>query len=116
MGCGVGHRFGSDPVLLRLWHRPAAVALIRPLAWGLPYAASVAIKEKKINYYILNHIYIYNFFYLFFLLMATPMAYGYSQARGRIRATAASLHHSHSNKGSEPQLQPTPQVMATPDP
>ena len=27
-GCGVGHRNGSDPVLLWVWHRPAAAALI----------------------------------------------------------------------------------------
>ena len=26
MSCGVGHRHGSDPMLLRLWHRAAAVA------------------------------------------------------------------------------------------
>ena len=32
------------------------------------------------------------------------MAYGGSQARG--------LHHSHSNKGSELHLQPTPQFIA----
>jgi len=30
------------------------------------------------------------------------MAYGGSQARGLIRATAAGLCHSHSNAGSEP--------------
>ena len=47
---------------------------------------------------------------------ATPMAYGGSQAQGLIRALAAGLHHSHSNKGSELRLQPTPQLMATPDP
>ena len=29
-----------------LWWRPAAVAQNRPLAWELPYAASVAIKSK----------------------------------------------------------------------
>ena len=29
--------------------------------------------------------------------MATPAAYGSSQARGRIRAPAAGLHHSHGN-------------------
>ena len=29
-------RGGSDPMLLRLWCRLAAVALIQPLAWGLP--------------------------------------------------------------------------------
>ena len=42
--------------------------------------------------------------------------YGGSQARGPIRATAPDLHHSHSNAGSELSLQPTPQLMATPDP
>ena len=48
------------------------------------------------------------------------MAYGSSQARDQIRATAAGLHlchsHSHSNAGSEPGLQPTPQLMAMLDP
>ena len=43
------------------------------------------------------------------------MAYGSSQARGWIRAVAASLHHSHRNAGSELHLQPTPQLMAIPD-
>ena len=28
MNCGVGHRHGSDPVLLWLWFRPATVASI----------------------------------------------------------------------------------------
>ena len=36
------------------------------------------------------------------------MAYGGSQARGQIGATATSLRHSHSNAGSEPRLGPTP--------
>ena len=30
-----------------LWRRLAAVALIQPLAWELPYAAGVIIKVKK---------------------------------------------------------------------
>ena len=30
-----------------LWHRLAAAAPIRPLAWELPYAAGVAQKRKK---------------------------------------------------------------------
>ena len=47
MSCSVGHRCGLDPVLLCLWHRPAAVASIRPLAWELAYAAGVAVKSKK---------------------------------------------------------------------
>ena len=44
------------------------------------------------------------------------MAYGSSQARGRIRATGASLRHSHGNAGSELRLQPTPQLTEMPDP
>ena len=48
-----------------------------------------------------------------YLLRAAPEAYGGSQARGLIRAVAASLRHSHSNARSEPRLQPAPQ--ATPD-
>ena len=46
--------------------------------------------------------------------MAAPAAYGDSQAREQIGAVAASL--CHSNVGSELRLQPTPQLMATPDP
>ena len=30
-----------------LWHRPAAAALVRPLAWETPYALGVALKKKK---------------------------------------------------------------------
>ena len=47
MSCGVGRRRSSDLVWLWLWHRPAAVALIRPPAWELPYAGGVALKGKK---------------------------------------------------------------------
>ena len=35
---------------------------------------------------------------------ATLAAYGSSQARGQTGTTAAGLHHSHSNAGSEPRL------------
>ena len=31
----------------RLWHKPAAAALIQPLAWELPYAVGAAVKKKK---------------------------------------------------------------------
>ena len=37
----------EDLALLWLWCRPAAVALIGPLAWEFPYAAGVALKKKK---------------------------------------------------------------------
>ena len=58
------------------------------------------------------------FFGLFAFSRAVPAAYGGSQARGLIGATAAGLHHSHShsNARSELFLRPTPQLMATPDP
>ena len=44
------------------------------------------------------------------------MVLGGSQARGRIGAIAAGLHHSHSNVEPELRLQPTLQLMTTPDP
>ena len=47
MSCGVGHRHGSDSALLWLWCRPAATALIRPLAWETPYAMGAAPKRQK---------------------------------------------------------------------
>ena len=53
---------------------------------------------------------------LFFLFRGAPAAYGSSQARGLIGAVAASLRQSHSNVGSEPHLQPTPQLTAMLDP
>ena len=45
--CGVGRRRSSDLVLLWLWHRPAALAPIRPPAWEPPYATGVALKGQK---------------------------------------------------------------------
>ena len=42
---GVGHRCGSNLALLWLWCRPAAVALIRPLAWEPPHAAGAALEK-----------------------------------------------------------------------
>ena len=61
------------------------------------------------------YLFIYLCICLFAISSAAPVAYGGSQARGPIRAVATSLHQSHSNVGSEPRLQPTPQLTATPD-
>ena len=47
MSYGVGHRCGSDPVLLWIWCRLAATALIRPLAWEFPCAVSAAVEKTK---------------------------------------------------------------------
>ena len=43
-----GHElWGRSQMQLWLWCKPAAVALIGPLAWELPYALGVALKEKR---------------------------------------------------------------------
>ena len=47
MNCGVGHRCSSDLGFLRPWHRPAATAPIRPIAWEPPFAMGVALKGQK---------------------------------------------------------------------
>ena len=47
--CGIGGRRGSDPVLLWLWCRLAAAALIQTLAWEFPYTTCAALKSKKQN-------------------------------------------------------------------
>ena len=46
MSCGVGQRRGSDLVLLWLWRRTAATALIGPLAWESPCAVGTALKRQ----------------------------------------------------------------------
>ena len=61
----------------------------------------------------------YLFIYLFSLFAfsrATPVAYGDSQAKGRIGAVATSLRQSHSNVRSELHLRPTQQLTAMLDP
>ena len=45
VSCGVGCRHSSDVVLLWLWCRLAAVALIQPLAWKPPYVSGAALKK-----------------------------------------------------------------------
>ena len=47
LSCGMGHRLSLDLALLCLWHRPAAVAPIQPLAWERPYAMGVGLKKQK---------------------------------------------------------------------
>ena len=47
VSCRVGHRHCLDPTLLWLWCRPAAAALIPPLAWELPYPRCSSKKDKK---------------------------------------------------------------------
>ena len=56
-------------------------------------------------------------FLFFFCILGPQLRYTeVSQARGRIGAAAASLHHSHSNARSKHHLGPRPQLMAMLDP
>ena len=47
MSCGVGCRCCSDPALLWLWRRLAAIARIGPLAWEPPHVTGAALKRHK---------------------------------------------------------------------
>ena len=49
----------------------------------------------------LHVLFLVDFFFFFCIFRATPVAYEIYQARSQIEATAAGLHHSHSNVGSE---------------
>ena len=64
--CGVGHRCGLDPVLLWLWCRSAAAALILPLAWEFPYAMGMPPlppkKQRHSSLVIFLVVYILEFF------------------------------------------------------
>ena len=40
-------QWAKDPVLLWLWRRPGAIALIEPLAWEYSYAVGTALKRQK---------------------------------------------------------------------
>ena len=73
-------------------------------------------RGKSLQSFVLSVCLFVCLFCLFAISWAAPMAYGGSQARGRIGAIAASLRQSHSNGGSEPCLRPTPQLTATLDP
>ena len=62
MSYGVGRRHGSDLALLCLWSRPAATALIRPLAWETSICHGCAPKKtkdkkkKKLQHKLAQHI------------------------------------------------------------
>ena len=45
--CGVGRRWSLDPMLLWLWYRPAATALIRSLVWEHPYVMDAALEKRQ---------------------------------------------------------------------
>ena len=82
--------------------------------FGLTKVKYTKKQQQKTNI-VLVKTHFFFFFGLFAFSRATHSAYGVSQARGQIGAVAAGLCQSHSNAGSEPCLQPTPQLTATLD-
>ena len=83
-------------------------------------SSSLFLAKKKKNTLVFMqelllgaYYYFFFYFFIFWLFKAAPTAYGGSQARVPIRATAAGLHQSHSNSGGEAHLRPTPQLTAT---
>ena len=81
----------------------------------IPQSGVTAGSYSTVNFWGNCNSIFFSFFFLFFLRTA-PVAFGGSQARGRIRAAVAGLHHRHSNARSEMLLQSTPQLTATLDP
>ena len=71
-------------------------------------------RESMLFQDIFREAYVYTCILFSPLFRATPEAYGGSQARGQIRATAIGLFQS--NARSKLRLQLIPQLMATPDP
>ena len=58
---------------------------------------------RSLTHYITRELWkCIRFVCLFLFFRAAPSAYGCSYSRGWIRATAARLHHNHSNAGFEP--------------
>ena len=53
MSYGVGHRQGSDLVLLWLWCRPPTTAPIRPLAWETLHVIQAALKRHTHTHKVL---------------------------------------------------------------
>ena len=109
---------------LHIHNRDASVVMGEPSSWFIARAFSlgprVVERERGLSGVFLFFIYLFLFFISFFVFSAFSRAaltaYEDSQARGLIGAVATRLHHSHSHMGSEPRLQPTPQLPATPDP
>ena len=103
---------GSGIVTSVAW--VAAVAQVPSLVQKLPHDVGVA--KRKMYGLIENSRtfasastfnllqYVILFYFIFLLFIATPETYGSSSPRGRTGATAASLHQSHSNAGSELRL------------
>ena len=118
-GMARGAEFHMIPVgWFKTWIWPLCQVSRKPGsgAFNLSLAASLETSDSFNNVYPLEilsslwlhdnyHPGVWGFFHCccfacFLFLMAAPVAYGSSQARGWTGAAAARLHHSHSNTGS----------------
>ena len=89
---------GFSRVMLRRGARP--LGLRAPVQGVLVYLSEyLPVSNQRVTKIRPNLPFLLSFFF-----RAAPAAFGGSQARGRIGATAAGLHHSHSNVRSEPHL------------
>ena len=104
----VAHSVVSDKYIMTCIHcysiiHNSFIALKIPLLHLLippppTYSLTPELLETK-PLFFLSFLFFF-FFFFFFFFWSTPAACGSSQARGRIKATAAGLHYSHSNAGS----------------
>ena len=98
--------------------RPAATALIRPLAWEPPYATGSAVERQKDKKKEIRLVIVYILKYDLFFELSIPglLVFFLFVFVFVFRAIAASPGHSHSHARSELRLRPTPQLTATLDP
>ena len=80
---------------------------IEPVSQSAPKMPAIPLCQSRNSH---------KFFFFFGLFKVAPMAYGGSQARGRIGALATGPCQSHSHARSELHLRPTLQLTAMPDP
>ena len=113
------------PKHIRYNHTSGLLSLLCPLprTWFCKIALWISSLMLSSHCFKLSPLWAYSWalvflfcFVLFLLFRAIPAVYGSSLSKGRIRATAAGLCHSHSNVGSVHCLWPTPQLTAMPDP
>ena len=105
------------PILFKKAHKGSGEELVQSIDDGyIGWRACGGFEFSLSSVFPKYFLFFFLFFFFLLLFRAALTAYVSSQARGRIRATAAGLHHSHSNSGSEPCLRPTPQLMTKPDP
>ena len=98
----VAQRCSPAPDFLGIWTRPTLSSAAATRAGKDSVLLSQHQEFKATGANRLKN----KFFFSVSLFRAKALAYKGSQARALIRATAASLHHSHSNTKSEPRLQP----------